>query len=288
MTKQELMAKIATIKNATAKGENTAKRVGGAMEDMVNFGYEQIEQLKADADNGDVLKIYIDLSWVVEGIYNDTFPTPTEDDPYVLSASEIEQTFGMPKEVLINKILNAKHNIAFVSGTYEHSEGDMSAVLKLNTISAFKGMVANGGAAAQLACPVTIDILGGARGAIRIQSTSPNTMEVVFILLGEEEEENGTPATYKIIDWNGEDSFSVNDGDIVRISRTTPNNIFHFNRIDNLHGAMIFAKFVIDSMTFTSVTFASPHYSKTISDLEPGTYQISCIFGNVTIQKAYD
>lgn len=278
MTKEELMAKIAKIKNANQKGENTAMRVGSAMEDMVNL---------LEADNEDVLKIYVDLSWVIEGVYNNTFPTPTEDDPYVLSASEIEQTFGMSKELLINKILNAKHNIAFVSGTCEIPNSGVTAVLKLNTISAFKGMVANGGSMAMLSCPITIDMLEGAHGVIRIQSTSPNTMEVVFILL-EEEEEDRTPATYKIINWDGEDSFAVNDGDIVRISRTNQNNLFYFDRISGLHGAMIFATFTIDSMTFTSVTFTSPHYSKRITDLETGTYQISCIFGNVTIQKTYD
>lgn len=284
MTKEELISKIATIKNATQKGENTAMRVGGAMEDMVNFGYEQIEQLKADADNGDVLKIYIDLSWVVEGVYNDTFPNPTEDDPYVLSASEIEQTFGMSKEVLINKILNAKHNIAFVSGTYELSEGGNSMTYKLNTISAFKGMVANGGAMAQLACPITIDMLEGLRGVIRIQSTSPNTMEVVFVLTPPDE-----PVTYEEISWDGSGtaSIEIERGSIVHINRTNPNNVFDFRCIGYRLTAMIFAKFSIDPMTFTSVTFYTDKGETTISDLEPGDYQISCIFGNVSIQKIY-
>lgn len=276
MTKQELMAKIATIKNATAKGENTAMRVGGAMEDMVNFTDEQIEQLKADADNGDVLKIYIDLSWVVEGVYNDTFPTPTEDDPYVLSPSEIEQTFGMSKELLINKVFNAKHNIAFVSGACETPGSDIPVVLKLNTISAFKGMIANGGTMVQLTCPFAIDMLGeGSRGVIRIQSTSPNTKEVVFVLL------HNFPSFYKEVIWDGRSSISTSDGSIVNVVLDSPKSLLYFPDISK--DIMMFGKFHVSSDF--SVSIQTEKGSTTISEV--GDYQFSCIFGNVTTQKLY-
>lgn len=279
MTKEELLAKIATIKNATQKGENTALRVGGAMEDMVSFTDEQIEKLKANTDS-DFLVIDADMSPLMTEFVENGIP----EDGIEIPTTVFQSIFGMQPAELCEKVFSAKHNMIRMFGSIENTSEEGVSIIKLNTLSKVVGtkMTFNDtslGYGYIASIPFRIDALEGAQGVIMIQYVPAMQVNYVNFLL----EESIPPLVYKELDWDGTSSLDVDGLTIVNLNLPSSGSLLDFTQISNGENTMIFGDFGVS--TNFHIRVKTTRGTTTFS--EEGVYQFACIFGKVTISKIY-
>lgn len=283
MTKQELLSKIATITNATQKGENTATRVGGAMEDIVNFNDAQNQltseeinrieqQLKTIGKDEDIFVIKAKMDLFMNKMFNEELT----EDPYELSDADFLEVFGMSFDELFEKWYNSKFNIVYLATDSVPTIAEEEVKYKLSTISTFKGYVK--GEMVIMMCPFTIDMLEGVRAYFSLQRAPFDGGMRTYMLFLIEPPTGNTKV----------DAFNYSDGTItfdtdntiyageVENNDTFKNLVISFDNRSN-----IVAKIKFKNTVGNCTISAGAHVgSKTLT--EQGVYIVEAIYSNET------